>query len=113
MRFLVCFGDNDFRRELQAFGDLVVEMHKNGYRGLTQPWRIAELFNELAFGLHLMVSDNARAGSEKVRDYLKIKDSDVRVGQDAVDYMNDHASMWNHSWLFVDLNPHKSTAVIV
>lgn len=114
-RFLLKFGDNDFGRTLRAFGNLFMNPEfGDAFDWLTRE-RIVELWNELSYGLYLMhqkmpaeARTLARVGvldprSNSTRSYLNVPPEDVFLDDDAVEYMNANASMWNHSWLFVDL----------
>ena len=114
---LLCFGDNDFRKTLRAFAD-VISAHRDCYaEGFLTKAKVIELWNMLAPGLYLVAQNggNYNTGCDPA-SYLRISpDADpedgVYLDDEATDYINNNQGRWNHSWIYIGLDGSPNTLI--
>ena len=109
---LLRFGDNDFRKTLLAFAD-VISAHRDVYaEGFLTKVKVAELWNALAPTLYAVAQNGGHDEPEfDVAGYLRLDASAVFLDSEAVDHMVENQQQWNGSWIYIGLDGTVNTLV--
>lgn len=113
---LLRFGDNDFRKTLLAFAD-VISKHRDVYaEGFLTKVKVAELWNALAPTLYALAQNGGHHTDDegdisRIASYLKLDASAVFLDGEAVDHMVENQQQWNGSWIYIGLDGTVNTLV--
>lgn len=110
MRILIRFGDNDFGKVLQTFGELLLQRVRREQTPPTQK-QVADWFNAMGFTLYELVQrDHSCCGL--LPEYLQIRPSQVFVDGEADAKMKTAQEWANSDSVMVDSAAHISVYLI-